>query len=178
MFECLYSPINFMPQVYNDNLVVGNLLYQWTVKEYEKYSRRLVWYILMLVLGGLLVGYAMFTSNFLFAIVIVLFAIILFLQSHQDPVELPVGITELGILINTRFYTYSELENFYIIYNPPEVKTLFIETKGISRPRLRIPLEDIDPNDIRFLLREYVTEDVEKEEEPFSDTFARKWQIH
>ena len=107
-----------------------------------------------------------------------LFAIIIFLQSHQKPLELPFVITELGVVLNNRFYPYSELENFYIIYNPPEVKMLFIETLSTLRPALRIPLMDRDPNEVRHTLREFLSEDIEKEEEPFSDMVARRWQIH
>ena len=45
---------------------------------------------------------------------IILFAIILFLQSHQLPPQVDFKITELGIIVGGRFYTYSEFNNFYI----------------------------------------------------------------
>ena len=167
-----------MPQTYNSNLVIGEVIHHWAVKEYEQHKRRMFWYIIMFVVGLALVAYAIFTGNFLFAIIIVLFAIILFLQSHQEPSTIPIAITELGLLVSSRFYSYSELQDFFIIYNPPEVKTLFIETKSVAKPRMRIPLGVMDPNGVRDTLLEFLNEDLEKDEEPFSDMFARTWQMH
>ena len=37
---------------------------------------------------------------------------------------------------------------------------------------------DEDPNEVRSTLKEFLDEDLEKEEEPFSDMLARKWQLH
>mgnify|MGYP001583413297 CR=1 FL=1 len=167
-----------MPKTVSSDVHMGKVLHEWTISEYDQHERNLAWYIIMLVFGLLLVGYALFTGNFLFALIIILSAIILFLQSQQHPHKIPFKIAELGVIINTRFYPYSELKDFYVIYNPPEVKTLFIETKTSFRPRLRIPLMDEDPNEIRFAMREFLPEDVIKEDEPFSDMIARKWMIH
>lgn len=167
-----------MPKQVHSELKTGEILREWSVAEYDQHDRNLAWYIFMLVIGLLLVGYALFTGNFLFALIVILAAIILFLQSQQHPAVIPFRIAEYGLIINTRFYPYSELKDFYVIYDPPEVKTLFIETKSNLRPRIRVPLMDMDPNDIRFTMREFLPEDVKKEEEPFSDMMARKWMIH
>lgn len=166
-----------MPKVIDDSTLVGNTLLEWSVAEYRQHSRPTAWYVIMTIIGSLLVGYAIFTDNFMFAIIIVLFAIIIFLQSHQDPIVVPFRITELGIIINNRLYTYSELTDFYIIYQPPEIKMLFIETNSTIRPRLRVPLMDMNPNEVRELLLEFLEENLKKEEEPFSDRIAREWRI-
>lgn len=167
-----------MPKVIDNSTVVGNTLLEWSVAEYEQHIRPLAWYTIMTIVGALLVGYAIFTDNFMFAIIIVLFAIIIFLQSHQEPIVVPFRITELGLVINNRLYIYSELKDFYIIYEPPEIKMLFIETNSTIRPRLRIPLMDMNPNEVRSLLLEFLEENLQKEEEPFSDKIAREWRIH
>jgi hypothetical protein len=167
-----------MPKVVDESVVVGNTLLEWSIAEYEQHFRPTAWYVIMTIVGSLLVGYAIFTDNFMFAIIVVLFAIILFLQSHQKPIVVPFRITELGIIINNRLYQYSELKDFYIVYQPPEIKMLFIETQGTFRPRLRIPLIDMNPNEVRDLLLEFLEENLQKEEEPFSDKVAREWRMH
>ncbi len=167
-----------MPKVIEEGTIVGNTLLEWSVAEYEQHFRPTAWYVIMTIVGSILVGYAIFTDNFMFAIIIVLFAIILFLQSHQEPIVVPFRITELGIIINNRLYKYSELKDFFIIYRPPEVKMLFIETNSTVRPRLRVPLMDVNPNEVRELLLEFLEENLQKEEEPFSDMMARQWKIH
>ncbi len=167
-----------MPKVIDDSTIVGNPLMEWSVAEYDQHERPTAWYVLMTIIGVTLVGYGIFTNNFMFALIIILFAIVIFLQSHQDPIVIPFSITELGVVINNRLYTYSELTDFYIIYNPPEVKMLFLETKSSLRPRLRIPLMDENPNEVRELLLEFLEENLAKEEEPLSDMVARRWRIH
>ena len=168
-----------MPEIIgreDKNIVTGTILYTWQVPEYEKHERPTRWYVIMVIVGLLLVGYGLFTNNFLFALIIVLFAIIVFLQSHQEPHWIPFSITDLGVMVNNRFYSYSELSDFYVIYNPPEVKTLFLEPESSFRPRIRVSLMDMDPNEIKFTLRQYLDENVEKEQEPLSDQVARDWR--
>lgn len=157
--------------------MTGQVLHTWQVTEYERHERPTAWYVIMLIVGVFLVGYGLLTNNFLFALIIVLFAIIVFLQSHQDPHQIPFTITDLGVIINNRFYLYSELTDFYIIYNQ-DTQTLFLEPESSLRPRLRISLKDQDPLEIKFALRQFLRENTAKEEEPFSDRIAREWRIH
>jgi len=167
-----------MPEKITDQTLLGEVLHEWTVQEYEQHERNTAWYVVMIILSILLIGYGIFSGNFLFALIIILFAIILFLQSHQQPLQVPFQITELGVSLGNRFYLYSEFEDFYIIYNPPEVKTLFLETKNNLRPILRVPLLDKNPLEIKHSLREFLIENTEKENEPLSDRVARNWGIH
>jgi hypothetical protein len=167
-----------MPERISENTLIGTILHEWTIQEYQQHERSRLWYVLMLFLGVALVAYAIISGNFLFALIVVLFTIILFLQSNQAPPQILFQITELGLIISTRFYPYSEFESFYLIYNPPDVKTLFLETKSTLRPLIRVPLLDQDPMEIKHSLREFLPEDTEKEEEPISDRMARNWRIH
>ncbi|PIT86513.1 MAG: hypothetical protein COU33_02745 [Candidatus Magasanikbacteria bacterium CG10_big_fil_rev_8_21_14_0_10_43_6] len=167
-----------MPQQVTVDTLVGDTLYQWTIKEYEEHTRGKRWYIVMSVVGVLLVLFGLLSGNFLFSLIIMLFAIILYLQSHQKAPDVLVSITDLGVLIGSRFYSYGELESFYLIYEPPHVKSLFFETQSVYRPRIQVPLLDMNPIDIRKSLLSFLQEDIEKEQEPFSEQFARNWQIH
>jgi len=167
-----------MPKKIDEDILTGDTLHEWTIQEYEQHDRGVGWYIVMILAGLALVLFALLTGNFLFALIIVLFGIIMFLQSHQVPPQVPFKITELGVILNNRFYAWSEFTGFYIIYQPPHVKTLFIETDSAFRPLLRIPLLDIDPISVRNTMQDYLEEDLEKEEEPMSDRFARNWRIH
>ena len=167
-----------MPKQITPEDLLGDTLYEWTIEEYEQHTRGMLWYVISIGLGLLLVIFAVVSGNFLFALIIVLFGIILFLQSHQAPLQVPFKITELGVVVGNRFYKYNELDDFYIIYKPPHVKTLFLSTTSITRPLIRIPLLDVNPIDVRHTLIEFLEEDIEKEEEPFSDSFIRNWRFH
>jgi len=166
-----------MSEIIKENTVLGTPLHEWTIQEYEQYERGKRWYLVMGIIGFATLLYALWTGNFLFALVVLLFAIILYLQSHQTPPQLPFVITDLGIIIGRRFHPYSELENFYMVYRPPEVKVIFFETKSTLEPTIRIPMLDADPIEIRFSLLEYLPENTEKEDEPLSDQVARNLRL-
>ncbi|HQF57126.1 MAG TPA: hypothetical protein PK831_01325 [Candidatus Magasanikbacteria bacterium] len=167
-----------MSQIIREDTLIGDILKEWTIQEYEKYNRGILWYIIMGGLGIFFVVYGVVTRDFLFSLIIILFAIILFLQAHQDPKQISFKITELGVVVGNRFYSFSELDSFFIIYNPPDVKTLFLETKEVLKPMIRVPLLDMNPVDVKNVLRAYLPENFERENEPLSDRAARNWQIH
>ncbi len=165
-----------MSQQITEETSIGNPLFEWTFPEYEKINRGRLWFIIMGGLGLVFVIYGMVTGNFLFALIIALFGIILFIQQHQDPHTIQFAITDLGIILSNRFYPYAELDAFYIVYEPP-VKVLFFETKSVLRPLMRVPLTDQNPVDLRFGLLEFLPEDLERDSEPTADVAARNWKI-
>ncbi len=167
-----------MPQQVTRTSLVGDTLHRWTIKEYEDHTRDKRWYIVMSLVASVLILFGLFSGNFLFSLIIILFGIILYLQSHQRAPDVLISITDLGVLIGSRFYPYGELEGFYIIYEPPHVKSLFLETKSWFRPRIQIGLVDMNPIAVRDSLLGFLDEDLDKEDEPFSEQFARNWRIH
>ena len=167
----------YMPKIIDENTILGNPLHEWTIQEYEQFERGSRWYLLMGFIGITSLLYSVLSGNFLFSLVIILFGLIIWLQSHQTPPQLSFVITDLGIVIGKKFHPYSEMESFYIVYRPPEVKTLFLETKSLVEPSLHIPLLDADPVEVRFTLLEYLPENTEKEDEPISDQLARNLRL-
>ena len=153
-------------------------MFQWTVKEYEKYTRERGWYIVVGIIGIALLAYAIIAANYLFALIIALIGIITFLHEMQDPMDVPFAITETGIVLGSKYYRYSEIKSFWIIYNPPEVKKLYFSTDGVLKGQLQVSLLDYDPRPLRQFLSQYIMEDLEQEEEPLGDTLARRWQLH
>ncbi|HBB38413.1 MAG: hypothetical protein UV82_C0016G0018 [Candidatus Magasanikbacteria bacterium GW2011_GWD2_43_18] len=165
-----------MPEKITEHTFIGDVLYEWDVEEYEQHDRGTLWHVLVISVGILLVIYALATDNFLFAVIIILAAIILFLQSAVEPNKVSFAIADLGIVLGNRFYTYDELRAFYIIFTQ-DARTLFFDTKSAIRPDIRVPLKDADPMEVRFALQAVLDEDLEKEE-PFSDRAARRWKMH
>lgn len=156
----------------------GNIVFQWEVKEYETYKRGRRWYIVMGGAALLLIAYAIFTANYLFALLLVLFILIIAVGQMREPLSVPFAITETGIIIGDRFYRFAELTNFWIYYNPPEVKSLYFGFDNLIKHRLHIPLYDYDPRPIHDYLSKFLEEDLEQEEEPFSDRLGRMFMLH
>lgn len=167
-----------MPKTIDQNTLIGDTHHAWTFQEYQQYERGQVWHIAMITIGVVLALYGVLSGNFLFALIVILVGIILFLQSQHSPPEVLFQIADLGVVVGNRFYPYAELDQFYIIYDPPQAKNLFFETKSSFRPMLRIPLADVNPVHVRQTLRTYLQEDIEREEEPLSEVLGRQWKIH
>jgi len=156
----------------------GETLASWTFEEYKKYKKSVGWYIgAAIVTAGFLI-FAIATSNFLFAVFIILVIVIYFMRSRREPTTIKVNITEDGFeLGDNTFYTWKDINTFWIIYEPPDVKNLYIDFKATLRPSLSISLEDQNPLRIRKILLDYIEEDIEKENESFSDGMGRMMKL-
>lgn len=156
----------------------GDIVFDWEVNEYEKHDRSKRWYVIMAVVGLALLLFSVISGNYLFALIVVLFGIVLFLQDMQQPMQVPFAITEAGIVVGSTYYPFKELTTYWVIYNPPEVKNIYFSTNSVLRHRLQIPLLDNDPRPIRDFLNQFLVEDLEQEEEPLSDRLGRMFKLH
>lgn len=156
----------------------GEVVFAWDVPEYNRHERSQRWYIIMGLAGAGLLLFSIISGNYLFTLIVVLFGIILFLQDIQEPPQVFFAITEAGIILGDRYYTFKEVSAYWIIYNPPEVKNLYFTTNNLLRHRLQVPLLDNDPRPIRDFLNQFIVEDLDQEEEPLSDRLGRVFKIH
>lgn len=150
----------------------GEILLTWPVDEYENHARGLLWYLIFALLGATALIYALATQNFLFAVIVIMFGVIIGLSSLRDPRQMDFIVTEIGVGVGHQFFTFKELKNFWILYDD-EVKNLYFEFKKSLRPHLVIPLYDVNPLPVRELLLEFLDEELEDFEEPLSDFFGR-----
>ena len=156
----------------------GDIVFDWVVNEYEKHERSRRWYVIMAVVGIGLLLFSVISGNYLFALIVVLFGIILFLQDMLQPAEVPFAITEAGIVVGNNFYPFKEITTYWMVYNPPEVKNIYFSTNSVLRHRLQVPLLDNDPRPIKDFLNQFLEEDLEQEEEPLSDRLGRMFKLH
>ena len=156
---------------------IGEALMSWQFPEYVKHERSKRWYVAALVLSGLLLLYAVFTTNFLFAIIVLVFLFIGIFQYFQEPRNLRVTIAEDGIVLAKRFYPFKELASFWMVYEPPRVKNLYLDFKSRGKRSLSIPLENVNPLDLRDLLNEFLEEDLEREQEFFDEALSRVMKL-
>jgi len=155
----------------------GNSLISWEVDEHVRHNRTLAWYIIVAVIGVGLIVYALLTANFLFAVIILLFGVISYLAGLRDSERVQVHITDNGALFGAAFYPYKNIKDFAIIYEPPEVKVLYLDFHSGLHPMMSIPLEDTDPNHVRECLLPYVKEDLKRKEETLTDLVSRLYKL-
>lgn len=155
----------------------GEVLAKWNFPEFERPQRSKTWYFLALTATFLLLLYAILTVNFLFAVIIIIAAITLVTKYQRQPHQITFTVFEDGLELENRFHPWETVKEFYLIYKPPEVKSLFINFRAITKPRLTIPLQNQNPLEIRRVLSQYLDEDLDKEEEPFSEAVSRLFKL-
>ena len=137
-----------------------------------------------------MIAYAIFTADFIFAVIIIISAILLVLADNVGPATTEVSLSDKGVKIGKEFYRYEQFHNFFIVYQPEEgVKNLYLQFRYFAKPqldtpsniswllslvnliraRISAPLEDMNPLLIRKNLLKYLKEDLEKTNIPLSE---------
>ncbi|MDD5110691.1 MAG: hypothetical protein PHI63_05795 [Patescibacteria group bacterium] len=150
----------------------GAVLASWDFPLLESRQRGRRWFITMGIIGTLMAIYGIWTGNLLFVLLLVLFTMTYLLMQRQ-PTQVRFTISEDGISMGRTFYPYRELKKFWIIYQPPDVKALYLEFQNPLKPYFPIPLVDQNPVTIRHALLDYVMEDLHRTEEPTLDQLSR-----
>lgn len=155
----------------------GKILAKWQVPEYQKYKRTFAWYFLMCAGGLGLLVYAVWTLNFLFALIIIICATIIVLHERREPDMLDFQITDTGIVLADKFTPFKAIEKFWIIYEPPEVKNIYFKVNRALHADLSIPLIRMNPVYIRKILLKYMREDLRAKDESGEDVAGRILKI-
>jgi hypothetical protein len=159
---------------------------QWQVPEYRVPQRNRSWYIIAAAFLAICVFFSFFTishwqlvflgykSNFLFILIIVIAAAIMYVNENREPMMVNFEIGPEGIKIGYKFYDYDDLKNFCVLYKPKQsLKNLYFEFKASARPRLSIPLRRMDALTVRNFLIKYLDEDLERSNPPLSEQLTK-----
>lgn len=155
----------------------GEELYAWETWDKPPLPRSKWWYISAGVIAIGLVIYAVLTANYLFGLIILMIGITMLVIGMKEPRRVPVHITNLGVVFADEFYPFKDMKDFSIVYDPPEVKALYIDFKRITHPLVSIDLDEANPNAVRELLLQFVMENMDREEEHFSDVLRRVYKL-
>lgn len=160
-------------QEFLDQMAGAQDTFVWETSLWEAHPRNSRWYLWMGLIAIAFFAYALFTANYLFAFIVILSAIILVLAGNEAPRRGLVQIGHNGIVYDGTFYLFEKIQDFALVYQPPELKILYIQPKNALKPRLRIELDDQDPIALRNHLKTYVDENTALRGEHYSDIFAR-----
>ena len=168
--------LSYPPEVL-DAMIASQDVFVWEAPLFERHERSKRWYLFMSLIALALTGYAIWTANFPFAFIILLAAIIMVIAGNKQPDQVLIQIGENGVVWNGTFHPFQEIQTFGIVYQPPGVKVLYLEKNNLLKPRLRIPLGEQNPLEIREHLKQYVREDLDLRDEHFSDIVGRLLRI-
>lgn len=160
-----------------EEMVNAQDVFVWEAPSWEAHERGPRWHLWMFGVVVVLTAYAIFTTNYLFAFIVLLTAVILVLADNPDAHPVLIQIGHNGIVYHGQLLQYNEISDFAMVYHPPHTRILYIQPKNLSRPRLRISLEEEDPVAIRTHLKKYLDEDLNLRDEHLSDIVARLLKI-
>ena len=158
-------------------VLLGQPLISWQIDDFVKHNRSKRWYFFGGLISLSLIIYSIATANFLLAVIILMSSIIILMNSFVDPEKIEITITTLGILIDRKFYEYTDLKSFSLVYKPPEVNNLYLEFKSLFHPLMSVPLNDLNPNIVRDYLLNYLDENLDQDIESLTDYVRRMYKL-
>jgi hypothetical protein len=161
------------PEDQGENEIMG-----WDVDERTHYDRDRRWYLIAGFVAGAMLILAILTMNYLFAVIIILTAIVYIYNHGQAPLKVRFSVTDEGVRYGSRFYDFDDLKDFSIVYKPKlGINNLYFEVQGFFQQRLSIPLGPENPLPIRQKLLQYLPEDKDRTEIPLSEALARMLRL-
>ncbi len=160
-----------------DAIDAGDILLWWKSWEYPPVERPTKWYAVAAGIGLGCLLYAMMTANFVFALIVIMFAAIVMVRDMRKPQKTTTYITSEGVVFNEQLYRFKDIQDFSIVYEPPEVKNLYLSFNRAFRPVLSIPLEEANPNIVRASLLPFIYENLARESESLTDTLRRVYKL-
>jgi hypothetical protein len=151
-------------------------LLTWKAPEYIHHEKSPIWFLVAGLIALFFVIYGLKTNGWTFSVAIIVFAGTYYLVHRHTPPLVEVKLSKFGAKIGRHVFPYSHLKSFWIVYEPPFVKKLYLRSASAFRPDIFVSLEDADPVEVRHILSKYLTE-LRGRHEPFSDTLVRLFRL-
>lgn len=133
---------------------------RWRGYEHEHIERGSDWFWALAIVAACIALVAILLHNVLFAILILLGAGIIGMLANVPPDVTEFEVSDRGVRVGRDLHRYDEILAFWVEDEHDAAPILLIDTVKVLSPNIVIPIdtEDVDPSDLRQLLREYSTE--------------------
>lgn len=148
----------------------------WNAPSHTRTSRSPAWYIVFGIISVALIFFGVYNHSILMIVTFSVVILSVMLLSAQEPKNVVFKATKSGIVSGSIVYPYKTIKTFWIIYNPPVVKTLNFETSAYLNNHISMELGQQDPTELKLYLSQYIPEDLDREES-LTDTLARNLKI-
>jgi len=162
----------YHPSVFEENLDESHphphfdkAYFSWIAPEFLQHPKTIRWWVIAAIVLLIAIIAEAFSGNWTMLLATVVFgAVYTYMHECHPPKHTKINISELGIKIGHREIPYENIERFWIIYDPPWVKRLYLRISGNLLADLVIELENQDPVAIRAFLETYLVEIVDAHE--------------
>lgn len=132
---------------------------RWRAYEHEHIERTSDWFWALGIIAVSAALTSILFQNVIFALVILMGALVLALLARKPPELHEFEITDRGIVVNHQMHRYEEILAFWVETETEDGRPLLlIDTVKFMTPNLVIPIEDVDADAVRAFLQERVPE--------------------
>lgn len=136
---------------------MNQILIAWTADEHVYTHKTSEWYWTVGTIGATLAALSFIFSNVILGILFVVSTVALCLAASQEPRRINYSINDRGIVINDRLYTFLSLKAFWIEHDSDQPSVLIRSNRPVM-PYIHLPIDEVDPEDIRDVLLKYLPE--------------------
>lgn len=133
-----------------------SVLFEWEAVEQKLSPKEMLW--LGLFALAIMAALIFWLKNYLGAITILLLYFIFYLYYGRENRLLKFFLRNNGIETKEKFFFYSTLKSFRIVYQAGSTKELKITGKKKLMPEISIPIGETDPTKIREILLKFIPE--------------------
>ncbi len=155
---------------------VRKVLYEFQSPEFLQYERGTGWYVGAGVFTLALVALGIVLHSLSLVVAFLLAVAVYFLIHQHQPQLITVQITPDGIYHGRDFYAFGEMQNYWLVLQPPYVADFKLRLKRIWHPIRTIHIYGQDPAQLQAVLAPYLTE-LPDQTESFPDLLIRAMRL-
>lgn len=129
----------------------------WQAPEYRHYEKNVGWYVTLISIVVLIVGFFVIQKDLFAAITTGLLGVLVVIFSRQKPDIIPVELDHRALKMGNIEIPYKQIKHFWVVHDEKH-KTVNLETTTLINNLIIIELEDQDPEEIRQFLSRFLPE--------------------
>jgi hypothetical protein len=132
-------------------------LLEWNAPEHSHVEKTTDWYWAVGIIAITAAGLTVILGNVIFGIFIIVAAGALVVRASKPPKVVHFEINDRGIIVDNILYPFLTLESFWIDAHDRPAKIL-LKSGKFFMPYISVPIEEVDPEDVRTILLQYIAE--------------------
>ncbi len=136
----------------------GQVILSWQMPEYAHHTKDKRWYMIAGTILLAILVYGLLAGEYIMVLAFALLGAVYYILHNEPPRDITFAVTSLGMIVDRDFYQFSDMESFWIVYNPPAVRVLYLRPARRLTTDIRIELMEQNPMIIRQLLQTQIKE--------------------
>jgi hypothetical protein len=136
----------------------SRVILRWSAYEHEHVERGSDWFWALGIVAVSVGIVSILFHDTLFAVVIAVAAVTIAILAVHPPELVEFEVSERGIRVAGKLHRYDEIISFWVEDENGDRPMLLVDTAKFMHPHIVIPLEHIDPHEVRAYLREHAEE--------------------